>query len=123
MLFLEIPHQQTMGHPLRPLQFVYLHCATWPIWLSSANAVLPPHPRLQTSYLPSAHFVSSPLHPPHRLMFLAVFLYLLLPLPPLIFSGFFNGMPEVLELEALNYYFISSHPDDLICIQESSLDT
>ena len=25
----------------------------------SANAALPPHPYLQTSYLPSAHFVSS----------------------------------------------------------------
>ena len=26
----------------------------------SANAALPPHPRLQTFYLPSAHFASSP---------------------------------------------------------------
>ena len=30
----------------------------------SANAALSPHPRLQTSYPPSAHSISSPYAPP-----------------------------------------------------------
>ena len=42
------------------LQLVYLHCSIWP---SSANAALAPHPRFQTSYSFSAHFVSSPSAP------------------------------------------------------------
>ena len=70
---------------------------------SSANAALPPHPRLQTSYIPSAHFISSlfapsppsldpgcPSAPPASS-------------PPLTLSGFFNGMLEVFESGALNY--------------------
>ena len=51
----------------------------------SANATLLPHPRLRTSYSPSAHFISSPS-------------------PPLTISGFFNGMLEVFEPGALNYF-------------------
>ena len=44
---------------------------------------------------------------------------LLPPLPPLTLSGFFNGMLEVFEPGALNYFhFLSSHPVDLIYIQE-----
>ena len=39
------------------LQLVYLHCSIWPIWPPSANAALAPHPRLQTSYPFSAHFL------------------------------------------------------------------
>ena len=49
---------------------LYLHCSIWPIWPPSANAALAPHPRLQTPYPFSAHFVSSPsapLPPPHAL--------------------------------------------------------
>ena len=70
---------------------------------ASANATLSPHPRLQTSHPPSAHFVSSlsapsppslatdcPSTPPASS-------------PPLTLSGFFNGMLEVFESEALNY--------------------
>ena len=45
------------------VQLVYLHCSIWPLWLPSANAALAPHPHLQTSYLFSAHFVSSPSAP------------------------------------------------------------
>ena len=45
-----------------------------------------------------------PLHPHHRPMFLAVSLYLLLALPSLTPSGFFNGMLGVSEPGALNYY-------------------
>ena len=50
---------------------------------------------------PTSYFF--PLHPHHRLMFLAVFLYLLL-FPTWTPSGFFNGMLEVSESGALNYY-------------------
>ena len=73
----------------------------------SAKAALPPHPRLQTFYPLSAHFVSPPSTPSPLLMFLAVFLYLLLPLLFLARSGFFNEMPEVFEPETLNYSTLS----------------
>ena len=46
------------------------------------------------------------LHPHHRVMLVAVSFNLLLPIPPLTPSGFFNGMLEVSELEALNFYII-----------------
>ena len=69
----------------------------------SANAALPPHPRLQTSYPPSAHSVSSPSAFQHRPLLLAVLLRLLPP-PPLTLSGFSNGMLKVFEPEALNYF-------------------
>ena len=71
---------------------------------SSANAALPPHPRLQTSYPPSAHSVSS----------------LSAPSPPSLAHGcpstppasspppdslrVFNGMLEVFEPGTLNYF-------------------
>ena len=45
-----------------------------------------------------------PLHPHHRLMFLAVSLYLLLLLPLSTPLGFFNGMLGVSEPGALNCY-------------------
>ena len=45
-----------------------------------------------------------PLHPHHRLMILAVSLYLLLPLSLSIPSGLFNGMMGVSEPGALNSY-------------------
>ena len=38
------------------LRHLYLHCSIWP---PSAKAALPPHPRIQTSYPFSVHFVSS----------------------------------------------------------------
>ena len=68
------------------LQLVYLHCSIWP---PSANAALPPHPRLQSSYPPSAHFVSSSLAESGRKI------------------GFFNGMLAVSEPGALNCYTLS----------------
>ena len=67
-----------------------------------ANAALSPHPRLQTSYPPSAHYISSPSAPHHRPLLLAFLLRLLPPLP-LTLSGFFNGMLEVFVPGALNY--------------------
>ena len=63
------------------------------------------------------------LHPHHRLMLLAVFLYLLLSLP------FFNSL-RILQWNAGGIlarsnelqHFISSYPVSLICIQESNLN-
>ena len=88
---------------------------------SSANAALPPHPRLETSYPPSAHFVSSPSSPS----------------PPSLAPGCPSTPPaspppdslRVLQWNAGGLqargtellYFLSSHPVDLICIQESIL--
>ena len=74
----------------------------------SANAALPPHSHLQTSYLPSTHSVSSPSSPHSHPLLLAVLLRLLPPLP-LTLSGFFNGMLEVFEPGALNC-FTFFHP-------------
>ena len=71
---------------------------------ASANAALSLHPRLQTSYPPSAHSLSSPsAFPP---LSLAPGFSSAPPAstPPLTLSGFFNGMLEVFELGALNYF-------------------
>ena len=70
----------------------------------SANAALSPHPRLQTSYPSSAHSISSPsTFPPPSL---APGFSSAPPAfsPPLTLSGFFNGMLEVFEPGALNYF-------------------
>ena len=69
-----------------------------------AYAALSPHPRLQTSYPPSAHSISSPSAPPPP--FLAPGFSFAPPAstPPLTLSGFFNGMLEVFEPGALNYF-------------------
>ena len=58
------------------------------------------------TFLPPTLYLSS-LHPPQPLMFLAVLLYLLLPLPPLSRSGFFNGMLKVFEPKVLNFSTLS----------------
>ena len=69
---------------------------------SSANTALPILvfksliPRRPTQYL-------FPLHPHHRPLLLAV-LHRLLPCLPPSLSGLFNGMLEVFEPEALNYF-------------------
>ena len=69
---------------------------------ASANAALLPHPRLQTTYSPSAHYIFSPSYPTtvpcSWLFFCTSFLH-----SPLTLSGFFNGMLEVFEPGALNY--------------------
>ena len=71
---------------------------------SSANAALSPHPRLLTFYPPSAHSVSSPSAPSPSS--LAPGFPSMPPASslPLTFSGFSNGMLEVFEPEALNYF-------------------
>ena len=82
-----------------------------PLWnpAPSANAALLPHPRLQTSYphLPILYLLPLPSH--YRPLLLAILLHLLPPILPLTLSGFFNGMLEVSEPGALNY-FTFFHP-------------
>ena len=86
----------------------------------STDAALLPQPHLQISYPSSAHSISpsSAPSPPS-----------LAPgspstPPALTLSRLFNGMLEVFEPGALNYFhFLSSHPVDLICIQESNLNS
>ena len=90
----------------------------------SANAALSPHPCLQTSYLPSAHFISSSSAPS----------------PPSLAPGRPSTPPasspppdslRVLQWNAGGLrarstellHFLSSHPVDLICIQESNLNS
>ena len=77
-----------------------------PLWnlAPSANAALSPHPRLQTSYPPFAHYISPPFafQPPSLIPGITS-------APPafstpLTLSGFFNGMMEVFEPGALNYF-------------------
>ena len=72
---------------------------------SSANTALPPHPRLQTSYSLSAHLVSflSAPSPPSLASGRSSMPPASSPLP-LTLSGFSNGMLEVFEPGALNYF-------------------
>ena len=73
----------------------------------SADAALTPHPRPQISCSSSADFVSSPSAPsPPSLAHVCPSTPLASSLP-LTFSGFFNGMLEVFEPEALNYFTFS----------------
>ena len=90
----------------------------------SANAALLPHPRLQTSYPPSAHLISP---------------FPALP-PPFLAPGYTSAppasspLPDSLRVLQWNagglrarstelLHFLSSHPVDLICIQESNLNS
>ena len=57
--------------------------------------------KLLIPHLPILYLLPLPLH--HRLLLLAFFLCLLPP-TPLTLSGFFNGMLEVFEPGALNYF-------------------
>ena len=64
-----------------------------------------------------------PLHPNHRLMVLAVSLYLLLSFPLLKSLRVFQWNAGGLQARSTKLlHFISSHPVDLICIQESNLN-
>ena len=75
--------------------------------LLSANAALPPHPRLQTSYPPFAHFISCPSAPSPPSLASGSPSTPPASSPPLTLSGFFNGMLEVFEPVALNYFTFS----------------
>ena len=59
-----------------------------------------------------------PLHPHYRLMLLAVSLYLLLSLPLRVLQWSWGLRARSAEL----LHFLSFHPVDLICIQESNLN-
>ena len=76
----------------------------------SANAALPPHTHLQTSYSPSAHFVTHPLgtFPTLQCFWLFFYTFCFLSLPPLTRSGFFNEIPEVFKPKVL--YFSTLFP-------------
>ena len=90
---------------------------------ASSDAALSPHPRLQTSYPPSAHSISFPSAPP----------------PPSLAPGFSYAPPASTPPDSLRVlqwnagglrarstellHFLSSHPVDLICIQESNLNS
>ena len=67
------------------------------------------HPNLVSKplipHLPILYLL--PLLPHHLPLLLAVLLHLLLPLPTLTLSGFFNGMLEVFKPGALNYFIFS----------------
>ena len=86
--------------------------------LAFANAALSPHPRLQTFYSPSAHFISSPSVPPS----------------PYLAPGFTSAPPDSLRVLQWNaggfrarstelLHFLSFRPVDLICTQESNLNS
>ena len=63
--------------------------------------------KLLIPHLPILYLLPLPFH--HRPLLLAILLHLLPPLLPLTLSGFFNGMLEVFEPGALNY-FTFFHP-------------
>ena len=101
-----------------------MHTSTVQPSPASANAAPSLHPRLQTSYPPSAHSISSPSVSP----------------PPSLAPGFSSAPPastpipdsfRVLQWNAGGLratstellHFLSSHPVDLICIQESNLNS
>ena len=71
---------------------------------ASANAALSPHPRLQTSYPPSDHSISSPSAPPPPSLASGFSSALPAPTFPLTLSGFLNGMMEVFKPGARNYF-------------------
>ena len=58
--------------------------------------------KLLIPYLPILYLLPLPSH--HRPLLLAILLHLLPPLLRLTLSGFFNGMLEVFEPGALNYF-------------------
>ena len=108
---------------LLQLLYRYLHSSVWPIW--APLLLNHSHPFLAFKSLislpPTLYLF--PLHPHHRLMLLAVFLHLLLSLPPdsLRVLQWNAGGLRARSTELL--HFASSHPDDLICIQESNLNS
>ena len=88
----------------------------------STDAALPPHPHLQTSYPPSAHFISFSSAPSSLSLAPGC------SMPP---ASSPPDSPRVLQWNAGGprarstelLHFLSSHPVDLICIQESNLNS
>ena len=123
MLLLETPYLPTLRLPPRTPPACIHPLLNLAHLDPSADAAFPPHPRLQTPYPPSAHFVSS----------------LSAPSPPPYYFGCFStpsassSSPDSLRVLQGNsgglrarstklLHFISSHSVDPICIQESNLD-
>ena len=77
--------------------------------------------KLPIHHLPILYLLPQPLH--YRPLLLAIFLRLLPPLLPLTLSGFFNGMLGLQARSTELLHFLSSHSVDLICIQESNLNS
>ena len=98
------PPAVTLDSVLGLLRHVYLHRTIWPLLL-----MLHPRPTLVSKLLiphpPILYLI--PLPPHLRPLLPAAILRLLPPLLPLTLSGFFNGMLEVFEPGALNYFTFS----------------
>ena len=125
LVFLEIPHLPTLCRPLHipqaclPPLFNLVHLV-FPLLMQHCHpnlAFKPPTLLPPTSYL-------LPMHPPHPVMFLAAFLYLLLPLSPKslkVLQWNSRGLRARSGSELI--HFISSHPVDLIGIQKFNLNS
>ena len=94
----------------------------WPIWapllMKHSHPILAFKPLI--SLPPTSYFL--PLHPHHHLMLLAVSLCLRLPLPSDSLRIFQWNAGGLRARRAELLHFISSHPVDAICIQESNLN-
>ena len=99
------------------LQHAHLHCLTWPIWPP------PPMQRSRLTHVFKQSILLSPLVIPSldTLIFLVVFLYLLLRLPPDLLRVLQWNARSLRASTAKVLHFISSHPVDLICIKEYKL--
>ena len=105
-----------------------LHSSSW--YTSTAQSgplLLIQHSHSTLAFKPLILFPPTlyllPLHPNHPLMFLAVSLYLLLPLPlPNSLRVFQWNAGGIRARSTELLQFISSHPVDLTCTQESNLN-
>ena len=89
----------------------------------AANTALSPHPHIQTSYIPSAHYISSPSTPSPQSLAPAIssMLPASSPSDSLRVLQWNAGGLRARSTELL--HFLSSHPANLICIQESNLNS
>ena len=101
--------------------FADMYTSTMQSSPASANAALLPHPRLQTSYPPSSHFLSSLSSPPSPSLATGFSSAPPAPTPPhsLRVLQWNAGGLQARSTELL--HFLLSHPVDLICIEESNL--
>ena len=77
--------------------------------------------KLLIPHLPILYLL--PLPPHHRPLLLAILLHLLPPLLPLNLSGFFNGMLEIFEPGALNYFTFSRTILSTLSVSRNSILT